>query len=114
MSKSGEGVRSEVVRVLLEADEPLRSCDIAVRCGAHSREVCTSVAAIMRGATKIGGKLERTKVDGKMWYWVIRDENVPAKIAKIRAPKHKIELPENIGRGWFNPLTGATGSKLGV
>lgn len=106
MSKKGEGMRALVINILTESEIPLRSSIIAERLHTTTRLVVTAIASIK--SAKIPDFYQR-EIDGVMLYAMGE-----GKLPMASATPGTLFLPDNIGRGWFNPQTGSTGSKLGA
>jgi hypothetical protein len=109
MGKLGTGLKAEVVKILTESKTAMRSRTVAEQVHTTSRIACSILIDIKQ--TKIPGFASR-EIDGVMWYAIGRGKLPKEK--KMKKENFNLVMPVDGFRGWFNPRTGITGSKLGV
>jgi hypothetical protein len=86
--------------------EPVTARDIVQQLGLEMKRVTMLLAKARYHATP-GFTGMRHK---RMHYYTIGDKRLPG----TAAPKLVVHAPQDLYRGWYNPATGLTGSRLGV
>ena len=107
-SKHDEAVNQVVA--LMMANPPMRVCTMAERLGFKNKHV-SGLLALCR-TRKVPGfrKIHQRQQRKDIFFYTIGEDKA---LVVVETPQI-VRAPADLYRGWFNPVTGVSGSKLGV
>lgn len=97
---------------IMKTHPPMRLVTMAAMIGVERKRM-SGILALCR-TRKVPG-FRKIHQQRAIYFYTIGEDKVLAQtemVGKVRAPK--VHAPVDLYRGWYNPLTGLTGSRLGV